>query len=133
MSSDKCDGDKCLVDGAWPETDADIHAARHRLVWDEALGVQLALALRRQATAARPAPQCPPVAGGLLDASLAGVSHPDVGLTLQPPPPPLPPTRLRQRRSGGVAAVAAAAAAAAGAVVRACCTHGVRSWSRTAA
>ena len=51
-----------------PETDADIHAARHRLVWDEALGVQLALALRRQATAARPAPQCPPVAGGLLDA-----------------------------------------------------------------
>jgi len=30
-------------------------------------------------------------AGGLLDASLAGVSHPDVGLTLQPPPPPPPP------------------------------------------
>ncbi|MBW0088888.1 ATP-dependent DNA helicase RecG [Pseudonocardia sp. KRD-184] len=51
-----------------PETEADIHAARHRLVWDEALGVQLALALRRQATAARPAPECPPVAGGLLDA-----------------------------------------------------------------
>ena len=51
-----------------PDTDADIHAARHRLVWDEALGVQLALALRRQATAARPAPECPPVAGGLLDA-----------------------------------------------------------------
>jgi ATP-dependent DNA helicase RecG len=51
-----------------PETDADIHAARHRLVWDEAMGVQLALALRRQATAARPAPACPPVPGGLLDA-----------------------------------------------------------------
>ncbi|GAA3225526.1 ATP-dependent DNA helicase RecG [Pseudonocardia petroleophila] len=51
-----------------PEVEADIHAARHRLVWDEALGVQLALALRRQATAARPAPRCPPVAGGLLDA-----------------------------------------------------------------
>ena len=30
-------------------------------------------------------------AGGLLDASLAGVSHSDVGLTLQPPPPPPPP------------------------------------------
>jgi len=51
-----------------PETDADIHAARHRLVWDEALGVQLALALRRQTAARRPAPECPPVAGGLLDA-----------------------------------------------------------------
>jgi ATP-dependent DNA helicase RecG len=51
-----------------PESDTDIHAARHRLVWDEALGVQLALALRRQATQARPAPACPPVAGGLLDA-----------------------------------------------------------------
>jgi len=51
-----------------PDTDTDIHAARHRLVWDEALGVQLALALRRQATVSRPAPACPPVAGGLLDA-----------------------------------------------------------------
>jgi ATP-dependent DNA helicase RecG len=51
-----------------PESETDIHAARHRLVWDEALGVQLALALRRQATATRPAPACPPVAGGLLDA-----------------------------------------------------------------
>jgi ATP-dependent DNA helicase RecG len=51
-----------------PEAEADIHAARHRLVWDEAMGVQLALALRRQATAARPAPACPPVPGGLLDA-----------------------------------------------------------------
>ena len=30
-------------------------------------------------------------AGGLLDASLAGVSHPDVGLAVQPPPPPPPP------------------------------------------
>jgi ATP-dependent DNA helicase RecG len=51
-----------------PETEADIHAAKHRLVWDEALGVQLALALRRQATVSRPAPACPPVPGGLLDA-----------------------------------------------------------------
>ena len=30
-----------------PETEADHHAARNRLVWDEAMGVQLALALRR--------------------------------------------------------------------------------------
>ncbi|WP_300007673.1 ATP-dependent DNA helicase RecG [Pseudonocardia sp.] len=51
-----------------PDTDADIHAARHRLVWDEAMGVQLALALRRQATVARPAAACPPMPGGLLDA-----------------------------------------------------------------
>jgi ATP-dependent DNA helicase RecG len=51
-----------------PESQADIHAARNRLVWDEAIGVQLALALRRQNTAARPAAACPPVPGGLLDA-----------------------------------------------------------------
>ncbi|GAA0923337.1 ATP-dependent DNA helicase RecG [Pseudonocardia zijingensis] len=51
-----------------PESEADIHAARHRLVWDEAMGVQLALALRRQNTAQRPAAACPPVPGGLLDA-----------------------------------------------------------------
>jgi ATP-dependent DNA helicase RecG len=51
-----------------PESEADYHAARHRLVWDEAMGVQLALALRRQATAQRPAAACPPVPGGLLDA-----------------------------------------------------------------
>jgi ATP-dependent DNA helicase RecG len=51
-----------------PESEADIHAARHRLVWDEAMGVQLALGLRRQATAQRPAAACPPVPSGLLDA-----------------------------------------------------------------
>ncbi|QYN37387.1 ATP-dependent DNA helicase RecG [Pseudonocardia sp. DSM 110487] len=51
-----------------PESEADIHAARHRLVWDEAMGVQLALALRRQATAQRPAAACPPKPGALLDA-----------------------------------------------------------------
>jgi ATP-dependent DNA helicase RecG len=51
-----------------PETEADFHAARNRLVWDEALGVQLALALRRQATVSRPAAACPPKPGGLLDA-----------------------------------------------------------------
>jgi ATP-dependent DNA helicase RecG len=50
-----------------PETEADHHAARNRLVWDEAMGVQLALALRRQATVSRPAPACPPQPGGLLD------------------------------------------------------------------
>ncbi len=51
-----------------PETEADHHAARNRLVWDEAMGVQLALALRRQATVSRPAPACPPKPDGLLDA-----------------------------------------------------------------
>jgi ATP-dependent DNA helicase RecG len=51
-----------------PETAADHHAARNRLVWDEAMGVQLALALRRQATVSRPAPACPVRSGGLLDA-----------------------------------------------------------------
>ncbi|HEX3259760.1 MAG TPA: ATP-dependent DNA helicase RecG [Pseudonocardia sp.] len=51
-----------------PESQNDIFAARHRLVWDEAMGVQLALALRRRATAARPAAACPPRAGGLLEA-----------------------------------------------------------------
>ncbi|MGQ0574008.1 MAG: ATP-dependent DNA helicase RecG [Pseudonocardia sp.] len=48
-----------------PETAADHEAARRRLVWDEAMGVQLALALRRRAAAARPAPACPPRLGGL--------------------------------------------------------------------
>jgi ATP-dependent DNA helicase RecG len=51
-----------------PEIEADFHAARNRLVWDEAIGVQLALALRRQATVSRPAAACPPEPGGLLDA-----------------------------------------------------------------
>ncbi|MDT7705183.1 MAG: ATP-dependent helicase RecG [Pseudonocardiales bacterium] len=51
-----------------PETEADYHAARNRLVWDEAMGVQLALALRRHATVSRPAAACPPKPGGLLDA-----------------------------------------------------------------
>ena len=51
-----------------PESQNDIFAARHRLVWDEAMGVQLALALRRRATAARPAAACPPRSGRLLEA-----------------------------------------------------------------
>ncbi|HEY3262518.1 MAG TPA: ATP-dependent DNA helicase RecG [Pseudonocardiaceae bacterium] len=50
-----------------PETTADVETARRRLKWDEALAVQLALAQRRLALADRPAPACPPVAGGLLD------------------------------------------------------------------
>ncbi|MBN9735265.1 MULTISPECIES: ATP-dependent DNA helicase RecG [unclassified Pseudonocardia] len=59
-----------------PEAEADIHAARHRLVWDEALGVQLALALRRQAAVARPAPVCPRTEGGLLAAFDADLPFP---------------------------------------------------------
>lgn len=51
-----------------PGTVADQHAARHRLVWDEALGVQLALALRRQQAGQRPAAANRHVPGGLLDA-----------------------------------------------------------------
>ena len=51
-----------------PESQTDIHAARHRLVWDEAMGVQLALALRRRATAARPAAAARPVRARLLEA-----------------------------------------------------------------
>ena len=51
-----------------PETEADQYAAKKRLVWDEAMGVQLALALRRQQVQQRPAAANPPVDGGLLDA-----------------------------------------------------------------
>src|SRR5829696_5793395 len=51
-----------------PDSLADLPAARTRLKWDEALAVQLALAQRRLATAARPAPACPPRSGGILDA-----------------------------------------------------------------
>ena len=51
-----------------PESQADVDAARRRLKWDEALAVQLALVQRRLALADRPAPACPPVEGGLLDA-----------------------------------------------------------------
>ena len=59
-----------------PGSEADIHAARTRLVWDEALGVQLALALRRRDALARPAPACPRVDGGLLDAFDADLPFP---------------------------------------------------------
>jgi ATP-dependent DNA helicase RecG len=50
-----------------PGTDSDWRRARERLVWDEALAVQLALAQRRLAALNRPAPACPPVPAGLLD------------------------------------------------------------------
>jgi ATP-dependent DNA helicase RecG len=43
-------------------------AARRRLAWDEALGVQLTLALRRQAAEANPAQPRPRRPGGLADA-----------------------------------------------------------------
>ncbi|WP_026425389.1 ATP-dependent DNA helicase RecG [Actinokineospora inagensis] len=45
---------------------ADLERARVRLKWDEALSVQLALAQRRQAAGARPAPACPVKPGGIL-------------------------------------------------------------------
>ncbi|HEY8826706.1 MAG TPA: ATP-dependent DNA helicase RecG [Jatrophihabitantaceae bacterium] len=44
------------------------YAARHRLKWDEALGVQLALAQRRAKAAANPATARPPRADGILAA-----------------------------------------------------------------
>jgi ATP-dependent DNA helicase RecG len=50
-----------------PAKDSDWRRARERLVWDEALAVQLALAQRRLAALSRPAPACPPVPGGLFD------------------------------------------------------------------
>ena len=43
-------------------------AARRRLAWDEAMGVQLALAQRRWLAAANPAVPRPPATGGLVDA-----------------------------------------------------------------
>ncbi len=47
---------------------AAVRRAKDRLVWDEALAVQLALGVRRLAAAARPAPACPTRPGGLRDA-----------------------------------------------------------------
>lgn len=51
-----------------PSSMGEVEMARKRLKWDEALVVQLALARRRIALADRPAPACPPVPDGLLDA-----------------------------------------------------------------
>ncbi|MFC5995237.1 ATP-dependent DNA helicase RecG [Pseudonocardia hispaniensis] len=59
-----------------PETEAEYRAARARLVWDEALGVQLALALRRQQSLERPAAACPATSGGLLDEFDAALPFP---------------------------------------------------------
>jgi ATP-dependent DNA helicase RecG len=51
-----------------PETREEWFAARHRLAWDEAMGVQLALAQRRAAAAANPATPRPMTPDGLLAA-----------------------------------------------------------------
>ncbi len=51
-----------------PTDRAGYSAARRRLAWDEALGVQLTLALRRQAAEANPAQPRPRRPGGLADA-----------------------------------------------------------------
>ena len=51
-----------------PDTHEHWYAARRRLAWDEALGVQLALAQRRWLAGANPTAPRPPSAGGLLDA-----------------------------------------------------------------
>jgi ATP-dependent DNA helicase RecG len=50
-----------------PSDLAAVRKAKDRLVWDEALAVQLALGVRRLSAAARPAPACPPRDGGLRD------------------------------------------------------------------
>ncbi len=47
---------------------AAVRRAKDRLVWDEALAVQLALGIRRLSAAARPAPACPPRPDGLREA-----------------------------------------------------------------
>jgi ATP-dependent DNA helicase RecG len=49
-----------------PSSRADWHAARHRLAWDEALGIQLALAQRRAESARNPAEPRPTRDGGIL-------------------------------------------------------------------
>src|SRR3954447_10164108 len=51
-----------------PEDHEQWYAARRRLAWDEALGVQLALAQRRWLAGANPAVPRPGKSGGLLDA-----------------------------------------------------------------
>jgi ATP-dependent DNA helicase RecG len=51
-----------------PEAMEDVHRARERLKWDEAMAVQLVLAERRASASHRLAPPCPPVKGKLADA-----------------------------------------------------------------
>ncbi len=60
------DLDRALRSVHRPDTRDEWHAARRRLKWDEALGVQLALAQRRLAAAANPATPRPAVADGVL-------------------------------------------------------------------
>jgi ATP-dependent DNA helicase RecG len=48
-----------------PSSEADIEAARDRLKWDEALSVQLVLALSRADAAKQSAPACPPKPAGI--------------------------------------------------------------------
>ncbi|NIJ13634.1 ATP-dependent DNA helicase RecG [Saccharomonospora amisosensis] len=50
-----------------PSWDA-LDAARTRLKWDEALSIQLVFAQRRHSADVRPAPACPPKAGGIAEA-----------------------------------------------------------------
>lgn len=51
-----------------PQSREEWYAAQRRLKWDEALGMQLALAQRRAAAAANPATPRPPRPGAILDA-----------------------------------------------------------------
>lgn len=67
------DADTALRAMHEPGDRAQWYAAKQRLAWDEALGVQLALAQRRHAAAANPALPRPHRAGGLLDAFDAGL------------------------------------------------------------
>ncbi len=57
-----------LLDIHRPTEMEDVHRARHRLKWDEALTLQLTLAARRRAAALEPGVARPRKAGGLLDA-----------------------------------------------------------------
>ena len=61
------DYDSALRDLHRPPDRASWNRARHRLAWDEALGIQLALAGRKAAAAANPALARPARAGGLLE------------------------------------------------------------------
>lgn len=50
-----------------PDTREDIERAQDRLRFDEAVSLQLVLAMRRHDNAERQAPQCPPVSDGIAD------------------------------------------------------------------
>jgi ATP-dependent DNA helicase RecG len=51
-----------------PANWAELESARKRLKWDEAMAIQLIFAQRRFSAVSRPAPACPHMEGGLLDA-----------------------------------------------------------------